>query len=72
MKTCAVCGRLLGERDGYNSHQRLGRSWCWGHEMDAVNVALGEDVSMHTWLWHVPTEGPPPAGGNISTGDQKT
>jgi hypothetical protein len=51
---CVVCGRVLKNIDGFNAHSRLGQAWCWGHEQNVVNEALGEDVSMHTLFWHAP------------------
>lgn len=50
--TCALCGRTLTNDDSFSTHMRLGKSWCWAHSMDEVSAVLGEDVSMHTLLWH--------------------
>jgi len=51
---CVVCAKVLTQGDGFNGHARLGKAWCWGHEPDAVNNALGEDITGHTLWWHMP------------------
>lgn len=51
---CVVCHLPLDDSDGFCAHARLGKAWCWGHEQEAINAALGEDISGHTLLWHMP------------------